>query len=70
MNYYPDFLQTLEKANDFVERSGESTLTTAIAIHQGMIEDILAIIGPVTVDGISEDFTADNFSTLMSVLVE
>lgn len=41
VNYYPDFRITLEKANDFVERSGDETLTTGIAFHQGVIEDIL-----------------------------
>lgn len=34
VNYYPDFRKTLQKANSFVEKSGDSTLTTAIAIHQ------------------------------------
>ncbi len=43
VNYYPDFLETLQKANAFVERTGDSTLTTGIAIHQGIIEDILKI---------------------------
>lgn len=70
VNYYPDFRDTLMKANSFVERSGDSTLTTAIAIHQGLIEDILSIIGPVHLDGVNEDFTDKNFSLLMSLLVE
>ncbi len=70
VNYYPDFLNTLEKANEFVERSGEPTLTTALAIHQGMIEDMLAEIGPVSVQGIPIAFDANNFSSLMSVIVE
>lgn len=34
VNYYPDFRETLEKANSFIERSGDATLTTGIAIHQ------------------------------------
>jgi hypothetical protein len=41
VNYYPDFYDTLEKANRFIEKSGEATVTTAVAIHQGIIEDIL-----------------------------
>lgn len=70
VNYYPDFRETLEKANAFVERSGDATLTTGIAIHQGMIEDILRDIGPVTLSGITEPISSDNFSLLMSTLVE
>jgi hypothetical protein len=34
VNYYPDFHDTLEKANSFIERSGDSTITSGIAIHQ------------------------------------
>ena len=70
VNYYPDFSKTLEKANSFVERSGESTLTTAVAIHQGVIEEILAVIGEVKLDGVEIPFSDKNFSVLMSVLVE
>lgn len=70
VNYYPDFRETLEKANSFVEKSGDSTLTTAIAIHQGLIEDILAEIGEVKLEGVEIPFSDKNFSILMSVLVE
>ena len=35
-----------------------------------MIEDILRVTGPVTLSGMSVPFTAENFSTLMSTLVE
>ena len=70
VNYYPDFRETLERANSFVERSGDATLTTGIAIHQGIIEDILKSVWPVTLSGIAIPFTADNFSPLMSTLVE
>jgi hypothetical protein len=34
VNYYPDFRDTLDKANSFIERSGDATVTTGIAIHQ------------------------------------
>ncbi len=70
VNYYPDFRDTLAKANDFVERSGDSTITTGIAIHQWIIEDILDTTWPVTVSGVTIPFDAKNFSVLMSLLVE
>lgn len=70
VNYYPDFRETLEKANAFIERSGDATLTTGIAIHQGIVEDILKEIWPVTLSGVTEPFTNENFSPLMSTLVE
>ncbi len=70
VNYYPDFRETLEKANAFVERSGDPTLTTAIAINQGIVEEILGITGPVTLSGVTIPFDSSNFSLLMSLLVE
>ena len=70
VNYYPDFRETLEKANDFIERSGDATITTGIAIHQGVVENILEKIGPVTLSWVSTPFTSENFSVLMSTLVE
>lgn len=70
VNYYPDFRETLDKANSFIEKSGDSTITTGIAIHQGMIEEILGVIGPVKLDGVDIAFDKDNFSLLMSLLVE
>ncbi len=70
VNYYPDFRMTLEKANSFIERSGDSTITTWIAIHQWLIEDILWKTWPVTVSWITIPFEKDNFSALMSTLVE
>lgn len=70
VNYYPDFRETVEKANSFIERSGDSTITTGIAIHQGIIEDILKEIGPVSVSGVTIPFDGKNFSALMSTLVE
>ncbi len=70
VNYYPDFRETLEKANDFIERSGDATITSGIAIHQGIVENMLEKIGPVTLSGVSIPFTSKNFSVLMSTLVE
>lgn len=70
VTYYPLFRESLEKANSFVEKSGEETITTGIALHQGIIEDILAKVWSVTLSWVSMPFTAENFSPLMSTLVE
>lgn len=70
VNYYPDFRMTLDKANSFIERSGDSTITSWIAIHQWFIEEILEKTWPVTVSGVTIPFDANNFSLLMSTLVE
>lgn len=70
VNYYPDFRLTLDKANSFIERSGDSTITSAIAIHQWLIEDLLEKTWPVSISGVTIPFDSANFSLLMSTLVE
>ena len=70
VNYYPDFRETLEKANTFIEKSGDPTITVGIALHQWLIEDILKVVWPVSLSGITETFRSENFSLLMSTLVE
>ncbi len=70
VNYYPDFHETLEKANRFIERSGDATVTTGIAIHQWIVEDMLEKTWPVSVSGVVIPFDKKNFSLLMSTLVE
>lgn len=71
VNYYPDFHDTLEKANNFIEKSWDPTVTVWVAIHQGIVEKMLATMsGWVTLSGISMPFTDESFSSLMSVLVE
>lgn len=70
VNYYPDFRETLEKANTFIEKSGDPTVTIGIALHQWLIEDLLKVVWPVSLSGITEPFRSENFSLLMSTLVE
>jgi hypothetical protein len=68
--YYPDFRDSLEKANIFVEKSGETTLNMGIAINQGIVEDILHITGPISLSGTTYTLDENNFSLVMSTLVE
>lgn len=70
VNYYPDFRTTLDKANNFIEKSGDATIQNGIAIHQWIVEDILEKVGPVNVPGVAIPFDSQNFSRLMSTLVE
>ena len=70
VNYYPEFRKTVEKANYFMEKAGASSITTMIAINQGIIMDLLKKYWPVRLDEIGQDITWEDFSFLMSVLVE
>ena len=41
-----------------------------VAINQGLIEDLLERYGPIRIDEIGMDVTHENFSLLLSTLVE
>lgn len=69
-NYYPDFKETLTTISRMYEKAGGGTLDGIIAINQGFITDLLRITGPVNTPGIKESINADNFSLILSVLVE
>lgn len=69
-NYYPDFKETFTTVSRMYEKAGGGTLDGIIAINQGFITDLLRITGPVTTPGIKESITSDNFSLILSVLVE
>jgi hypothetical protein len=56
--------------NFFYEKAGGGSIDTLIAINQGFVIDLLKKYGSVHLKEINADVTADNFSELMSVLVE
>lgn len=69
-NYYPEMERNFRIIDDFYQKSGGSSLNGLIVMNQKVIGDFLQKYGPVRIDSINRDITADNFSTLMSVLVE
>lgn len=69
-NYYVDFSDSLKKIDFFYEKAGWGSITTLVAINQGIILDLLKDIGKVHVDAINEDIDANTFSTVLSTLVE
>ncbi|EKE28753.1 MAG: hypothetical protein ACD_3C00018G0002 [uncultured bacterium (gcode 4)] len=69
-NYSPVFLDSVKKINFFYEKAWGSTLDTVIAINQWLIEELLKKYWSVHMDEIGTDITADNFSLIMSTLVE
>ncbi|EKE30166.1 MAG: hypothetical protein ACD_2C00033G0007 [uncultured bacterium (gcode 4)] len=69
-NYSPVFLDSVNKINFFYEKAWGSTLDTVIAINQWIVEDFLRKYWSVRMDEIWADVTADNFSLIMSTMVE
>jgi hypothetical protein len=69
-NYYPEFSKSLDKINFFYEKAGGGSIDTLIAINQGVVIDFLEKYGSINLKEVKTEVTADNFSTLMSILVE
>ena len=69
-NYYPLWKDTLSKVNFFYEKGGGGTIDTLIGINQSIVIDLLRQYGGVAVPSIGRTIDADNFSLVMSTLVE
>ncbi len=70
-NIYPDFSRSAEQVQWLLEHATADTPDTIIAIHQGILEDVLKITGPLTLpDGNGLELTAENASFLLSYVVE
>ncbi len=70
VNYFYNFDTTFSTLSRMYERAGWDSLDGIFAINQGLLIDLLKLTGPIRSKGIHEDITAENFSLLMSVLVE
>lgn len=70
VNWDPDFPTTARKAEDFYLRESGSnqTIDGVIAVTPEVIHDLLALTGPVTVEG--DEYTADNLTEKLQYQVE
>ncbi len=60
-NWSPHFPATAEQMISLYElQGGEKDITGVIAVNALLLPEVLRIMGPVTVDGIDEELTADN----------
>ena len=69
-NYDPEFGNTFTTIDRLYQKAGGSSLDGILAINQGIIVDFLAKYGSVRIPSINKTVDANNFSTLMSILVE
>ncbi|PJC38211.1 hypothetical protein CO045_01480 [Candidatus Peregrinibacteria bacterium CG_4_9_14_0_2_um_filter_41_14] len=67
-NTSPDFVTNAKKAASLLEKAGGPSVDTIIAVNQSVIEDILAVTGPVNLD--QGTITAQNFSPIFTYLIE
>lgn len=67
-NWFPDFPTAAQKMEWFYENAGGPTVDGVIAINASVVESLLDIVGPITVDG--KLVTADNFFDVTQRAVE
>ncbi len=68
-NYFIDTKESAEKIKFFMEKSGYQ-IDGIIFLNQNLILELLDVIGGVKYKAIGEIITSDNFSEIMSLLVE
>jgi hypothetical protein len=69
-NYSPDFSLSAKKAAWFLEKEEGPGVDSVIAINQSILEDILTLTGPVKVEGLESELTADNYNTVLTYIIE
>ncbi len=69
-NYDPSLLESTKKINFFYEKGWWWSLSTVISITQKVIEDFLWKYWPIHMNEVNIDITKNNFSVVMSLLVE
>lgn len=69
-NWHPDFTITAEKVEEFyhLEHGPTESIDGVIAMTPEVIHDLLALTGPITVEG--EEYTADNLTEKLQYQVE
>ncbi|MBN2087659.1 DUF4012 domain-containing protein [Candidatus Peregrinibacteria bacterium] len=69
-NYSTDFPESAERIMWFLEHSRQPSVDTVIAIDQTLVEGILELTGPLTLEHFPFQIKADNFNKLMSYYIE
>lgn len=61
LNWFPDFPTSAKKILTFYEQAGGQTVDGTMAVTASFVEDLLKIIGPITVTSFNKTITDDNF---------
>lgn len=69
-NYWPDFPRSGQEILSLLNKEKGPTVDGVIALNQNLILNLLDITGPVSVKNIKIPFSKDNFSILISYIVE
>ncbi len=69
-NWFPDFPLSAEKAISFYEKTGGPTVDGVITLTPTVIQKLLTLTGPITLDDYGVTLDADNFMALVQDQVE
>ncbi|MEK7524473.1 MAG: DUF4012 domain-containing protein [Patescibacteria group bacterium] len=69
-NYSGHFPLSANKATWFLEKEGGPGVDSVIAIDQTFIRELLRLTGPIKIPELPASLTAENFSTVLSYMVE
>ena len=69
-NYSPDFAVSAKKIAWFLEKEGGPGVDTVISVNQTILRDLLAITGPLSVEGLEGELSDENYQTVLSYIVE
>jgi hypothetical protein len=69
-NYSPDFPTSVQDILWFLEKGKGPTVNGVVVLDQTIVEELLALTGPISLPQYDLEITADNFSFLTSFFVE
>jgi len=69
-NYYPQFATSARMITPLAEQAGIGTIDLLVGINTHLLEDILRITGPITLEGVPIPLDHTNAGLILSLLVE
>ena len=69
-NYSPDMRISAEKAAWFLDKEGGPSVDHVLTVDLTFVEELLKITGPIQVDSLPLPLASDNFSLILSYMVE
>lgn len=69
-NYYPLFADSAKKIDELSQIAGIGKIDLVVGINQRLLEDIIKLVEPISVEGVAIPFDHNNINTILSLLVE
>jgi len=69
-NYYPTFHESAAKIDEFTREAGIGSVDLVVGINQKFFEDIIRLVEPISLSGVSVPIDHYNAMLILSMLVE